>query len=64
MIYIRQAKLMYGNIEFELMQDDMLGNCIRSKDPEDIKNLEKLATNVINSIIERLAQKNSENAAK
>jgi len=56
-IYIRQAKLVWSDIEFELVQDDMLGNFLRSEDPDDIQALERLATNVINSIIEKLDQK-------
>ena len=56
-IYIRQAKLIWSDIEFELIQDDMLGNFLRSENPDDIQALERLATNVINSIIEKLDQK-------
>ena len=56
-IYIRQAKLIWSEIEFELIQDDMLGNFLRSENPDDIQALERLATNVINSIIEKLDQK-------
>ena len=59
MIYIREAKLICGNIEFELIQDDMLGNFICPKNPGDIQTLEQLAANVINSIIEKIAQKNN-----
>ena len=54
MVYIRQAKILWRNINFELIQDDMLGNFILTKNPEDVGLLEKLATNVINSIKEKL----------
>jgi len=57
MIYIRQAKLLWHNIKFELIQDDMLGNFILSKNSDDSEALEKLATNVIISIKEKLSQK-------
>lgn len=56
MIYIRKANLMWNNIKFELMQDDMLGNFIISEKNDDTQALEQLATNVINSIIKKVAQ--------
>ena len=53
MIYIRKAELSWGNIDFELIQDDMLGNYISSHNPLDFDNLEKIANRVMESIIER-----------
>ena len=58
MIYIRKAKLLWNNINFELIQDDMLGNYIYSKNPGDIIILERLAENIINSIKTKLNAKN------
>jgi len=50
MIYIRKAELSWRNIYFELIQDDMLGNYILSRNPSDFDNLEKLANHVMNDI--------------
>lgn len=55
MIYIRKAKLLRNNINFELIQDDMLGNYIFIENPESSETLVKLATNVIESIKYKLA---------
>ncbi len=54
MIYIRQAKLLWNSISFELIQDDMLGNFISSSNPYDFDKLEVLASNVLDSIKEKL----------
>ena len=51
MIYIRKAELSWKNINFQLIQDDMLGNYISSHNPTDFENLEKIANRVIESII-------------
>lgn len=53
MIYIRKAELSWENINFELIQDDMLGNYISSHNPIDFENLEKIANQVLESIIEK-----------
>jgi len=53
MIYIRKAELSWENINFELIQDDMLGNYILSRNPIDFDNLEKLANHVMKGIKEK-----------
>lgn len=53
MIYIRKAELSWENINFELIQDDMLGNYILSRNPDDFDNLEILANYVMRGIKEK-----------
>lgn len=57
-IYIREARLRHKDIEFLVNQDDMLGNFISTKKPDDVPILEQLANNVIDSIKRRLADMN------
>lgn len=58
-IYIRKAELLWNNMHFELIQDDMLGNFILTKSPDDAGALEKLATDIINSIQTKLNKTNN-----
>jgi hypothetical protein len=50
LIYIRIAELVWQNINFELMQDDMLGNYILIRNLDDTEDLYQLALRVMNSI--------------
>jgi len=56
MIYIRKAELSRNGVNFQLMQDDMLGNYLFTENESQIPLLEKLAQNVVNSIKESLWQ--------
>ena len=60
-VYIRKAELLYDDIKFILMQDDMfgdlLGNYLYTEDDSVVPILEKLAQNVIDSIKQKLKAK-------
>jgi len=47
----REARLKKDNIEFELLHDDLFGNCIRTNNLHDVPTLVQLANNVLESII-------------
>jgi len=51
----REARLKIGDIEFQLLHDDVFGNCIRTHNPQDVPALEQLANNVIASVKSKLA---------
>jgi hypothetical protein len=50
LVYKRKAVLSKNGIEFQLMQDDLLGNYLFIDDDSAVPMLERLAHNVINSI--------------
>lgn len=56
MIYIRIAELTYENINFKLIQDDMLGNYLFSRNPVDFEKLVIMANHVMNIVINNLEQ--------
>jgi len=49
-IFSREARLKNGNMEFELLHDDLFGNIISTNNPQDVPALEQLASNVMNRI--------------
>ena len=58
-VYAKSSILKFGNIEFALKHDDMLGNYLYTTNPSDVPVLEQLANNVIESIktkLEKLKQ--------
>jgi hypothetical protein len=55
-IYIRKAELVWQNINFELMQDDMFGNYIFTRNIDDLEDLYQLALRVMNNIRLRLKE--------
>jgi hypothetical protein len=55
-IYIKIAELEWQNINFELIQDDMLGNYILIRNLDDAEDLYQLALRVMNSIRARLKE--------
>ena len=58
MIYIRKAELSLNGINFQLLQDDMFGNYISTKDDNTVPALELLAQKVIDSIVLKLQTRN------
>ena len=47
----REAKLRQGDIEFELLHDDLFGNIISTYNRYDVPALEQLAKNVLDCVI-------------
>ena len=45
------CRLRKGNIEFELLHDDLFGNMISTNNPQDVPDLQQLAENILSSII-------------
>ena len=57
LIYIREASIVKNGKEFKLIQDDMFGNYLYTKDSDLVPFLEELANNIINSIVQKLEDK-------
>jgi len=53
----RSAKLRLGDVEFELIHDDLFGNKISTCNPNDVSTLERLAMNIAECIANLDAKK-------
>jgi len=57
LMFKREANISKDGKEFQLVQDDMFGNYLYTKDSDLVPFLEELANNIINSIVQKLEDK-------